>query len=310
MLTNLTRKTAKFANTLISEIDYKVAKFKHSFFLPLINESDRSIVTGLQQEGAFITSLDKLAISATPALLQALKKLLAAIPITSHNFTSYFTKSSVEFRSNQLIKDYPEIFLWGLDNRLLDIIENFMQLPVAYHGVDPRRYVPALDRAEQIGTLLWHIDLEDRCILKIIIYLNDVSINEAPFEYIPISYMPRWPLLRYIRRKIFRQDPVCFSDSELKKFIPESAWKPCLGSAGTVIFANTNRIFHRVKVNQSDRLSLCFVYSSRKPKNSQLCRTSFNYDRNLISSITQKLSGQQQECIKSVISGFDSRDFW
>ncbi|QFS51869.1 hypothetical protein [Nostoc sphaeroides] len=55
---------------------------------------------------------------------------------------------------------------------------------IAFQGVHLRR---DFANQEPVTTELWHLDAEDRRMIKVIIYLNDVRIEHELFEYIPKS---------------------------------------------------------------------------------------------------------------------------
>ena len=187
--------------------------------------------------------------------------------------------------SGQLI-EYPEIFHWGLEEKLLNIVESYLSLPVTYHGVYFRR-----DLANQIQkkSRLWHLDREDRRMFKIIIYLNDVSEEGGPFQYIPKS-------LTSITSRLLEYDYSYIDDKTIEQIVPQSKWKSCLGTAGTVVIADTANIFHRGKVPvASDRFAIFFDYTSRRPKQPHYCKSSFSVDE--LSILTQKLSERQNNCV-------------
>ena len=89
---------------------------------------------------------------------------------------------------------------------------------------------------------LWHLDREDRRMLKIIIYLNDVSEEGGPFQYIPKSLTSTISSDRLIVLYYGYID-----DKTMEQVVPQSKWKSCLGSAGTVVIADTASNFHRGK---------------------------------------------------------------
>ena len=76
---------------------------------------------------------------------------------------------------------YPEIFQWGLQDKLIRIAENYIQTPVAY---DTFRCDVTYAPVQDSGQRRWHIDHEDRRMLKVFVYLNDVDIDTGPFEYL------------------------------------------------------------------------------------------------------------------------------
>src|SRR6185295_11795761 len=83
--------------------------------------------------------------------------------------------------SSKRMQEFPEIYLWGLNERLLSLVENYIGLPIRYHGVDVRREI-CDGRPNDVRQ--WHIDAEDHRMFRVIIYLNDVAADGGPFEYI------------------------------------------------------------------------------------------------------------------------------
>jgi len=82
------------------------------------------------------------------------------------------------------------------------IVENYMGLPIAFQGIHFRR---DFANKSPVTTEFWHQDLENRRILKVIIYLSDVSEEHGLFEYIPKPRVS--PLLSWLSHyKIRRAD--------------------------------------------------------------------------------------------------------
>jgi hypothetical protein len=235
-----------------SELAYQAALEKHQSNLPTLSTPDLALLKTLQEEGAVVTSLESLSIPSTGPMLQAAEALMPEIPKSISGDKNEY----VVHATNQQIMEHPEIFMWGLQERLLNIIENYIGLPVAYHGVYFRRDIA--NEVEQTSRL-WHLDKEDRKVLKVIIYLNDVMDDIGPFQYIPQSLTPSIASsLNYNYGYI--------KDQTMQEYVSPSNCKSCTGLAGTVVIAGTASIFHRGKVPFSgDRLALFFDYSSRQP---------------------------------------------
>lgn len=265
-----------------SELAYKAALEKYVGNLPVLSPNDLTLVDILRCEGIVVTSLEALAIPSTPLVLNAQKKILPTIPRhLSSNKNEY-----VVHASSAQIMEYPELFLWGLEERLLNIVENYIGLPVAYHGLYFRRDIA---NNIQVKSRLWHIDREDRRILKIIVYLHDVSDDNGPFQYIPK------PLTSLLSRSL-KYNYGYIRDKAVKSVIPTSDWKSCTGPSGTVIFVDTASIFHRGKVPVgSDRFTLFFDYTSQRPKHPFYCKSSLSKDELLL--LATRLSKRQRECI-------------
>ena len=277
-----------------SEFNYELQRRKHENKLPAINSLDRSIVDAIKTEGVFVTSLDSLLIESTLKLIAAAYSLFDKLATTvSDNLidNEYINCNAVEATPTQIITQYPDIFLWGVEERLLNLAENYIGLPVAYHGVNCRRDII---NNKHMGTRLWHTDGDDIRMLKIIIYLNDVTEDGGPFEYIPKS-QSFW--YAYLKLKYMRKGASAFCDEEIKKILPKSAWKSCLGSKGTVIFLDPRSVFHHGKMPNLERSALFFLYTTRHPLHPEISKHSFNFEPDHLLDLARQVSYQQKECI-------------
>ncbi|MBV6621764.1 MAG: 2OG-Fe(II) oxygenase [Rivularia sp. (in: Bacteria)] len=272
------------------KLNYQAARKKHFENLPSISDYEQSLINKIKSEGVAMTSLEALSIPSTKLMFQAAKTLMPKIPSSlSQNKKEYVVHASPE-----QILEHKEIFLWGLEQRLINIIENYIGLPVAYHGAYYRRDTV---NPVQLKSRLWHIDPEDRKVLKVIIYLNDVDKENGPFEYIPQSLTDKIvSSLRYNHGYV--------QDKTMEKVISPLNFKSCLGVAGTVIFASTGSIFHRGKIPiYSDRYTLFFDYTSRNPIVHNHYGASFLCKEH-IELLAKNLTPQQRECL------FWKEHFW
>jgi len=266
----------------IADVAYQTAIANHFDHLPALAESDFFLVNNLKKEGICMTSLTELSIPSSLEMLQSAKKLLPKIPKDISANTNEF----IIHATSEQMREHPEIFLWGLQTRLLNIVENYLGLSVAYHGAYFRR-----DINNQIlkKSRLWHLDKEDRNMLKIIIYLNDVNEDSGPFQYIPKS-------LTSSITKSLKYDDDYIKDKIMEQVVSSSIWRSCIGASGTVIFADTANIFHRGKIPlTSDRVSIFFDYTTRQPKHPFYCKSSLT-EKDLL-AISLNLSENQKQYI-------------
>ncbi|BAY12038.1 phytanoyl-CoA dioxygenase family protein [Calothrix sp. NIES-2098] len=265
----------KYIPRIPSELVYRRELMCHSRKLPVLSPQDKIIVDTLRQEGVFITSLQNLGISKTPMLLQAaasqLSNMEVALEAKIQNQQNLGSVENPAYPQIFTVTDLPDFSNWGSEQRLLNIIENYIGLPIAFQGVHLRR-----DFANEaaVTTELWHLDAEDRRMVKAIIYLNDVSEEHGPFEYIPKSQMS---LLRemQIRSKIVPKTAkglVGLNDAEIEKIVPKSLWKSCPGKAGSIVIADPRAIFHHGKSRKQSRSTLFFVYTAKNPLRPECCK--------------------------------------
>ncbi|NMG18596.1 phytanoyl-CoA dioxygenase [Brasilonema bromeliae] len=248
---------------LTSELGYRAALLNHARKLPALEESDRVIVDTLKRDGVYVTTLEKLGLGSTSALLKASYNQLSRMTDASN---SHLTKRLPQIYT---VTDLPEFSQWGREQKLLNIIENYIGLPVAFQGVHLRKDFPNED---QFGTLLWHKDSEDRRMLKMIIYLSDVEQKHGPFEYVPVSLTSLYSLNYYrIYYKLWQSGYLGITDEQLKEVIPEDKWKSCPGPAGTVIFTDPKVALHHGTLRTEERPALFFTYTANPPKRPELC---------------------------------------
>jgi Phytanoyl-CoA dioxygenase (PhyH) len=275
------RKVAREASLLKSSLSYKWRMFQHIKKLPALSPTNECIVEALRKEGAFITSLEALSLPMNEKLLDAVKVILPNNPKDPA-----FEDQYVYHVNAAKIIENSEIFLWGLQERLLDIAENYLSVPVAYRGLF---FQKDFANKQQVLTRLWHKDPEDHRLVKIAVYLNDVNAESGPFEYIPKHFNSK---LRALKRKLLH------SDAEVAELVDPSNWASCTGLAGTVIFFDSHHVFHRGKLPiKSHRDAIFFNYHSRQPIKvfSDHWKAPFSPEELLVLSKT--LSPRQKECV-------------
>jgi hypothetical protein len=201
----------------------------------------------LRTHGAYIMPVEDIGLPGTAEMLAACDDLAAelrAIPVDGQN--------APRLPQGRLM-ERPEIYMWGLGRRLLDFIENYVGLPIRYHGADLRREMAdgQLNDVRQ-----WHIDAEDRRMFKIILYLNDVEPGGGPFQY----------LTRAVTNKTARRlrySSGFVTDAAMAKALPESEWTECLARVHSAVIADTCKVFHRAQPPRSrDRYSITFSWTS------------------------------------------------
>ncbi|MEL7038797.1 MAG: 2OG-Fe(II) oxygenase [Cyanobacteria bacterium J06592_8] len=274
-------KEAPILRDLLEQKYYHIIK-QYTHLKSIQSLEDKARVQQLHQDGIAMTSLEDIASPFNSRLLDdsslIIPELLTVFPQDS---STYLIKAP----SDQLML-FPYIFWWGLQEKILRIAEAYFELPVAYHGVYFRR-----DLANQVKrkTRLWHLDKEDRRMLKIIIYLNDVTPEKGPFQYIP----------KNLTHSIFQKLQYNYgyvSEQRMQSVIPQAEWKSCCGPAGTVIFVDPASIFHRGKKPFTlDRLTLFFDYTSRIPKHPYYCKSSFSTEQ--LSILCDSLTEYQKDCV-------------
>jgi hypothetical protein len=212
--------------------------------------SDRELVQQLHEKAIAVTTLDALGISATAELKKALDCLVRQLVERTD-----YRDGTMRPTTSELLSD-PVIWQWGLQERLLDIVENYLQMPARYYGADVRR-----EDADGIafGVRQWHRDVEDRNVVKILVWLNDVDQEGGPYAHLSLEDSRKVVQdLKYVGGFV-RDDTLC-------AVTPEESWHTCPGPKWTTIIADNARLFHRATPPRSrDRLSVTFTWTTRFP---------------------------------------------
>ena len=186
--------------------------------------------------------------------------------------------------SADLFKD-RHVYQWGLNDVLLRITEAYLRQPVAYDGAIAM-LTPADGR--EAGTRLWHLDREDRRVVKVALYLNDVDADGGPFQL--ITTPPSTPNNRF-GYSILTTNAL---EQQSGAAIATETVVTCTGKAGSLVFADAARFYHRGKppIGQT-RSAIFFSYFTRKPRHPFFCARSRLSQRD-ITDLVESLDTTQQ----------------
>lgn len=128
-----------------------------------------------------------------------------------------------------------------VSRRVLDIANAYLRLESKLSYVDLwyTAQQPASD--ERVASQNWHVDFDDKHLLKAFLYLSDVSAGHGPFEYVPGSQpggrhhsVRAWVPMGYGR----------VPDEDVARNVPAEEIASFTGPRGTLIFCNTSGL-HR-----------------------------------------------------------------
>jgi len=214
-----------------------------------VGSADKKLNSLLATEGIAITHADKLGIKIDWAYLEHLKSRPGVA--NSKSFLTYF------YPGTPVIDLNDPFMKLALHPRILAIVN-------AYMGMQASWYYFTLNRThvwKDTPTLSqrWHRDPEDRKLLKMFIYLNDVNEESGPFIYVKKS--PRG--MKYGR--LFPQKPPVGYyplDGEVEKHIASQGILACTGRKGTIIFADTTGLHKGGHATNKERIMLTIGYRS------------------------------------------------
>ncbi len=263
---------------------YQRARDAHAGQLPKLSPLGERIVDALERDGVFVTTLGELQLAGSHAAFTLARTLADRFAPDARRLVA--GGKDFVFVPPERIVAHPLIFDWGVQSELLDIVENYLGLPVAYDGVCIN-YTVADGRA--VSTRKWHRDWEDRRMLKVAVYLNDVDADGGPFE-----------LIRHAdpgQDDEHGFDYVLADDAVLEQRLGEpfaDQVVSCTGPAGTVVFADTARFFHRGKpATARDRAAVFYSYVARQPRHPFFCERS-GMSRQDVATLARRLPERQR----------------
>jgi hypothetical protein len=282
---NLSR---KLLHGRVSPAVYRARTLAHRVRRPMLGATEAAIVRELTTDGGCVTDLDALAFPGNDAFRATVAALLPTLPDARSHVPAgdplagrSTTLHCFSIDPPELAARAPSVLLWGLEERMLDLVESYLGVPPAFTTVHLRKDIGG---GHQVGTRFWHIDTEDRRVVRVIVYLSDVTDETGPFEYIP---RPQSDACDALRERALRSDGDPVLDEEMRRYVPESHWKACVGPAGTVAIADNAAVYHHGKVHDAERTVLIYTYTSRRPLYPQLERNG---------SFDHLLSARQRAC--------------
>ncbi|NUL45081.1 hypothetical protein F7P69_07720 [Cellulosimicrobium funkei] len=253
--------------------------------LPPLDLVSAGLVSTLQRQGVHIGPLDDLAIPTTDVLKGALNRLVVPLADLPTGGASTLSPSTDDLLA------VLAIWQWGLQDRVLDIVENYLGVPARYYGADVRREV---SNSQTVGVRRWHRDAEDRRTVKILVWLNDVGEQGGPYSYNSLA-----ETLYAVERLHYVAGFV--DNARVADMVPAGAVTAATGPKWTAVLADNCRLLHRATPPIArDRFSVTFTWSSRTPMKTEAAP---NYTQNQTRRIRSGLSARQLTTLLPALAG-------
>lgn len=115
---------------------------------------------------------------------------------------------------------------------------------------------------------LWHRDREDRLILKVFVYLNDIDEGAGPFTYAPGTHQ-KGPVQTtpesYDENGVRRT-----SDEQMARVVPANRWIRATGRKSSIIFTDTHGYHKGGHATKSDRIMYTSMFTSPASESGEL----------------------------------------
>jgi hypothetical protein len=264
---------------------YEDALVAHRNALPVLSPGDQTIVDALSRNGIYVTSLAALGIPGSDAMLEAAQRV-------SEDFCDTARSQAAAGRDfiaapPEAIFANDEIFRWGVSDRLLDIAEAYIGLPVAYDGL---ALIYTVADGRDAGTRQWHRDREDRKMIKVAVYCNDVVAGGGSLQMIERVDPGQSDEHGYRYAGGSEEELIARLGADYRDAIVS-----CPGEAGTVIFMDSARYFHRGEPAYArDRKALYYSYFARRTRHPFFCQRS-GFNRAQLEELARDMTPHQRD---------------
>ena len=124
---------------------------------------------------------------------------------------------------------------------MLDVANSYLRLWAKLSYVDLWYSIPQPPDTQRVASQTWHFDFDDRHLLKVFLYLEDVDKDTGPFEYVAGSQPGgRFHQVRPWRPMDYGRVP----EDEVTRRVPPEEMRVFTAPRGTAIFCNTSGL-HR-----------------------------------------------------------------
>ncbi|NUO62694.1 MAG: hypothetical protein HOQ11_01040 [Gemmatimonadaceae bacterium] len=235
----------------------------------LAGEASR-VLADLNRDGIAVTSVDALlgGSSLFPDLLGAVGSIqreraddIARARANAVDDSAIGQKTFLmEYLGRNPVLEPDSIFArFALQAPLLDVANAYLGMYTRMRYYNVWHTFASTGKARE--SQLWHRDREDLFIMKVFVYLSDVTPGAGPFTYAPRTH----------RRGVVRRDPEFFLEGKVKRtdddqmsaVVPRERWITGTGVKGTIIFADTNGYHKGGLARETDRLMYTCMYTSQ-----------------------------------------------
>jgi hypothetical protein len=244
---------------------------------------EAAVVAGIERHGVFTTSLSALRLEVVRG--DDILKSGRQAAMLLEDRTAFDRRSGMIVSKAADLMRHAPLYQWGLAPALLRIAESYLCMPAAFDG--PLIFRTLADGRE-VGTRKWHLDREDRRVIKVALYLHDVDENGGPFQI--------------LKQEADRGDgsftypTLTTAELQRKLVMPlnQGDITTCTGKAGTLVFADTARFFHRgLPATGRERFAIFYSYFARRPRHPFFCKGT-RLSRRQILQLVEGFTAEQQ----------------
>ncbi|MFD0481193.1 hypothetical protein ACFQ46_01195 [Kineococcus sp. GCM10028916] len=254
---------ARCENRLVSRYGFNAAAVASYRRSPSeLTPAGRDVLQGLRRDGVAMANLDD--VLGEPGRFEALRAHVEGLAQANADSERAFGKSFlVELMGSEPVvaADDPLLAL-GVDPRLRGIAESYSRMALKVHDLNAWLNLPT--QGEAVQSQRWHRDLpEDHDIVKMFVYVRDVTPGAGPLSYLAGSASRAGRKLQ-VRNDWdgvgYRLDDAGVDDLVTRH--PGLEVRSATAPAGTVVFADTRGIHRGGHAIDTERLLTQVLWAS------------------------------------------------
>ena len=198
---------------------------------------------------------ERLANPEVTSRLQRLVRLGAGGSKTKNSFL-------VDLWGGEHILDPTHPFIrFSLSQPVLSVVNGYLGMFSKFREFFLQATAPIPAGTMPFASQRWHADPDDRKLVKIFLYLNDVDETAGPLSYIRYSHSAgKWRDFFPYAPKIKSRHP---DPAMIERIIPPEDIAVAAGKAGTIIFCDTSGVHRGGYATGRERIMYTSVYTSR-----------------------------------------------
>lgn len=162
------------------------------------------------------------------------------------------------------LKEHDAFMNFALSSEMLAIAAQYLGCMPVLTNIDLLRSDPVIDRnqGELVGSQLFHLDIIDQAVVRVVILFSNITEQHGPFSFLPISVsntVRKAKNLRYGKTL----SSIDFADEQVYSVANRDDLIQVTGEPGTVLFVDTCNCFHYgSRVLNAERRVCMLTYTS------------------------------------------------
>lgn len=158
----------------------------------------------------------------------------------------------VKYQDKQHFDGNHPLFRFGMLPAIHETACACLGQVLTYYSADLWCVLPGSEGKPREWSQGWHRDPEADRLVKVFLFLEDVTADGGPFEYVAGSHNGGYPEAAHPRRYA--------SQSYVENCIPREAKRRCFAPAGTLVFADTSGLHRGGYTKSKRRLNAIWTY--------------------------------------------------